>query len=50
LIALAIAGKTLLPIVVIAIVAVVCAIQVFLDIYQGRPAVTTSTDSTTSAV
>jgi low temperature requirement protein LtrA len=50
LIALAIAGKTLLPIVVIAIVAFVCAIQVFLDIYQGRPAVTTPTDSTTSAV
>ncbi|HEY9729472.1 MAG TPA: low temperature requirement protein A [Chroococcales cyanobacterium] len=48
LITLAIAGKTLLPIVVIAIVAVVCAIQVFLDIYQGRPAVTTSTDSTTT--
>ncbi|HEY9669248.1 MAG TPA: low temperature requirement protein A [Coleofasciculaceae cyanobacterium] len=49
LIALAIAGETLLPIVVITIITAVCAIQVFLDVYQGRPAVTPSTDSTSSA-
>jgi low temperature requirement protein LtrA len=50
LIALAIAGETLLPIVIVVIVTVVCSSQVFLDIYQGRPAATTSADSTSSAV
>jgi low temperature requirement protein LtrA len=38
LLAIAIAGKGLLPITVIAIVAVISATQVIQDLYQGRPA------------
>ncbi len=40
LLVLAIAGKGLLPVVVIGLVAVVCAVQVVQDLYQGRPSVT----------
>lgn len=39
LLVLAIAGKGLLPVVVIGLVAVVCAVQVVQDLYQGRPSV-----------
>ncbi len=39
LIVLAIAGKGLLPVVVIGLVAIVCAIQVVQDLYQSRPSV-----------
>jgi low temperature requirement protein LtrA len=38
LMALAIAGTDLLPIAVTAVIAMICAIQVWLDVYQGRPA------------
>jgi len=34
----AIAGINLLPTTVTAIVAIICAVQVGLDLYQGRPA------------
>jgi low temperature requirement protein LtrA len=38
LLVVAIAGINLLPITVTAIVAIICAVQVGLDLYQGRPA------------
>ncbi len=39
LLTVAIAGNSLLPVTVSAIVTIVCAVQVLLDLYQGRPAV-----------
>ncbi|GAB1541179.1 low temperature requirement protein A [Scytonema sp. NUACC21] len=40
LVVLAIVGKGLLPVVVIGLVAIVCAIQVVQDLYQSRPSLT----------
>ena len=40
LIAVAIAGVNLLPVTVVSLIAIICAIQVILDLYQGRPQLT----------